>query len=344
MSSVDVGGYRVRVWEGAGLPRSVEAFIAAIGLLLATPILLLCILAIKLSSRGPVFFRQGRVGRRGEFFELYKLRTMRVQPPSWALNVTAHDDDRITPVGRILRTMKLDELPELWNVLVGDLSLVGPRPEVPRFVDLGNPLWREALKVRPGLTDPVTLKLRNEEELLAGVGGNREAFYRDVLQPYKLRGYAEYLQRRTPWSDVKVLAMTLLAIVRPSTTPPPTMAELLKVPDLADGRVDDVQPLPASTGGLTLRHVQYLLDLMVLAAAFALSYFLRFDFTIDQRTRSEFFAQLCCSRASTDSSGDTLRFARRVISWTQHSGPDWRSFFSGFSIRFRSPRCGFPSP
>ncbi|HEY6147197.1 MAG TPA: sugar transferase, partial [Thermoanaerobaculia bacterium] len=183
MSSVDVGGYRVRVWEGAGLPRSIEALVAAIGLLLATPILLLCVIAIKLTSRGPVFFRQGRVGRRGEFFELYKLRTMRVQPSSWGLNVTARDDDRITPVGRILRTMKLDEIPGLWSVLVGDLSLVGPRPEVPRFVDLGNPLWREALKVRPGLTDPVTLRLRNEEELLASVGGNREAFYREVLQP-----------------------------------------------------------------------------------------------------------------------------------------------------------------
>jgi FlaA1/EpsC-like NDP-sugar epimerase/lipopolysaccharide/colanic/teichoic acid biosynthesis glycosyltransferase len=293
MSSVDVGGYRVRVWEGAGLPRSVEAFIAAIGLLLATPILLLCILAIKLTSRGPVFFRQGRVGRRGEFFELYKLRTMRVQPPSWVLNVTANDDDRITPVGRILRTMKLDELPELWNVLVGDLSLVGPRPEVPRFVDLGNPLWREALKVRPGLTDPVTLKLRNEEALLASVGGNREAFYREVLQPYKLRGYAEYLQRRTPWSDVKVLAMTLLAIVRPSTTPPPTLAELLKASDGSDVRTEDLQLAAAKQSrGLSLRHVQYLLDLFLLAAAFGLSYLLRFDFKLDQRVRTELFAQL----------------------------------------------------
>jgi len=280
------------VWEGAGLPRSLEAFIAAIGLLIATPILLLAVIAIKLTSRGPVFFRQGRVGRRGEFFELFKLRTMRIQPPSWVLNVTANDDDRITPVGKILRATKIDELPELWNVLVGDLSLVGPRPEVPRFVDLGNPLWREALKVRPGLTDPVTLKLRNEEELLATVGGNREAFYREVLQPYKLRGYAEYLQRRTPWSDLRVLAMTLLAIVRPSTTPPPTLAELMKASDGTEVRSEDLAIATSAKSGVSLRHVQYLLDLFVLATAFGLSYLLRFDFKLDARIRADLFAQL----------------------------------------------------
>ncbi len=281
MSSVEGGGYRAPVGESLGLPRWLEVLVALVGLVFAAPILLVCIIAIKLTSRGPVFFRQDRVGRRGAFFTLHKLRTMRVQPSSWVLHVTAHDDDRITALGKILRTTKLDELPQLWNVLVGDLSLVGPRPEVPRFVDLGNPLWREVLKVRPGLTDPVTLKLRNEEELLGSVGGNREAFYREVLQPYKLRGSVEYLRNRTSWTDLEVLARTLIAVVRPSSVPPPSIADLSRRPE---ARQELGGGAPSTRTGawrrITTRDIQYLLDLGVLASAFLLSYMLRFDFDI----------------------------------------------------------------
>jgi lipopolysaccharide/colanic/teichoic acid biosynthesis glycosyltransferase len=120
----------------------------------------------------------------------------------------------------------LDELPELWNVLKGEMSLVGPRPEVPRYVDLEDERWRRILRARPGLTDTVTLRLRNEENLLAAVKGDRQGFYSRMLQPYKLNGYVEFLETRTWRSDLKVLGATVLAVLRPSRVPPPTLDEL----------------------------------------------------------------------------------------------------------------------
>jgi hypothetical protein len=186
--------------------------------------------------------------------------------------------------------MKLDEFPQLWNVLRGDLALVGPRPEVPRFVDLGNSLWRKALKVRPGLTDPMTLRLRNEEALLATVSGNREAFYREVLQPYKLRGYCEYLDKRTAWTDIGVLVRTALVVVRPSAVPPPSLAELTSVPEWTE--LDQSQRTVTPRPGVTLRHVQHLLDVLVLAAAFGLSYLLRFEFALNRAEVSDLLRQL----------------------------------------------------
>ena len=130
--------------------------------------------------------------------------------------VTALGDERVTRIGKILRRTKVDELPELWNVLKGDMSLVGPRPEVPRYVDLEDDLWEVVLRSRPGITDPVTLRLRNEETLLADVKGDREDFYRESLQPLKLQGYVDYLHHRSWWSDMKVLCRTVLVVVWPS--------------------------------------------------------------------------------------------------------------------------------
>ena len=153
------------------------------------------------------------MGRGGKTFLIYKLRTMR-NASDGAL-VTARGDGRITPVGRILRKTKLDELPQLWNVVRGDMSLVGPRPEVPRYVNLDDPLWKEALSVRPGITDPVTLELKDEESVLASVAGDRERFYREELQPAKLRGYVAYARSRSWLTDIEVLYRTVLAILRP---------------------------------------------------------------------------------------------------------------------------------
>ena len=183
------------------------------GLLLASPVLLLAIASVRIGSPGPALFRQTRVGRDGRPFSLFKLRTMTAE--SSGSRLTARGDPRITPLGRLLRKSKLDELPELWNILCGDMSFVGPRPEVPHYVDLSNPLWRAVLRVRPGLTDPITLRLRNEEQLLAGVPGDHEAFYVNVLLPFKLRGSLAYLARRTPWTDVAVLLNTAAAVVVP---------------------------------------------------------------------------------------------------------------------------------
>lgn len=197
-----------------GLPRWVDFLIALGCLLLAAPFLVLCGLAVLVSSGMPILFRQTRVGQNGRTFDLYKLRTM--ESSGDGPQVTSANDSRITTVGRFLRFTKLDELPTFWNVLRGDMSLVGPRPEVPRYVDRRNPLWSKVLAVRPGLTDPVTLQLRNESELLAGVEGDTEEFYVQKLQPKKLQGYVDYLEQRNISTDVRVLLLTLVAILRPA--------------------------------------------------------------------------------------------------------------------------------
>jgi lipopolysaccharide/colanic/teichoic acid biosynthesis glycosyltransferase len=145
---------------------------------------------------------------------MFKFRSMSVDASG--TGITAGGDARVTPAGRWLRRLKLDELPELWNVLRGDMALVGPRPEVPEFVDNSDPLWQEVLAVRPGLTDPVTLKLRDEEGLLAGAPGDLEVYYRETLQPAKLAGYAEYARTRTALSDLRILVATIWAILSPS--------------------------------------------------------------------------------------------------------------------------------
>ncbi|HEX8160353.1 MAG TPA: sugar transferase [Pyrinomonadaceae bacterium] len=209
----------------AGMPRPVEMLIALAALVAASPLVALSSLLVAATSGLPVFFRQERVGRRGRTFTLYKLRTMRAG--TGGAQVTAAGDARVTRVGRALRKSKLDELPSLWNVVRGEMSLVGPRPEVPRYVDRGSAAWRLVLEARPGLTDPVTLRLRNEEALLAEVRGDRERFYTDALQPYKLAGYADYLRGRSWRVDAQVLWRTALAVVLPHRAPPPTLAEVL---------------------------------------------------------------------------------------------------------------------
>jgi lipopolysaccharide/colanic/teichoic acid biosynthesis glycosyltransferase len=140
--------------------------------------------------------------------------------------VTAGDDARVTPVGKFLRKTKLDELPELWNVLKGDMSLIGPRPEVPRYVDPNDPMWRLVLETRPGITDPMTLRLRNEEALLVEVKGDRERFYLEALLPFKLEGNLSYLQARSCWSDLKVLCQTIFAVAFPNKATLPTLEEI----------------------------------------------------------------------------------------------------------------------
>jgi len=209
-----------------GIPHWIEFGAAAIGLVAVSPMLLLVGLLIELTSSGPMIFKQTRVGRGGRTFNLYKFRTMRVQ--TQGAQFTAADDDRMTKIGRFLRKTKMDELPELWNVVTGDMSFVGPRPEVPCYVELSNPLWIETLRVRPGITDPVTLKLRNEDVLLASIREDRERYYLETLQPYKLLGYRKYIQDRSFEGDVVILWETLIAVLLPNSTPPPTFADISK--------------------------------------------------------------------------------------------------------------------
>lgn len=202
----------------------VDVIAATIGLVLTAPIVVLAATAVALTSPGPAIFRQARVGRGGRRFTLYKLRTMRcaIEGPE----VTGRHDERITFVGRILRKTKIDELPELWNVVMGDMALVGPRPEVPRYVDLTNPKWVTVLSARPGITDPITMRLRNEEDLIGMITDDRESFYLNVLQPLKLDGYVKYLCERTWWFDLGVLWNSVLAVVFPGTRSAPTVGEL----------------------------------------------------------------------------------------------------------------------
>jgi len=192
-------------------------------LLALAPLLVFLALLVRAGSRGPVLFKQARVGQNGRTFELVKFRSMR--PGGGGAEITAAGDSRLTRIGRWLRRFKLDELPQLWNVIRGEMGLVGPRPEVPAYVDLESPAWQRVLSVRPGLTDPVTIELRNEEELLAGAE-DPETFYQQVLQPYKLQCYERYVDERTAWSDLGILGATLMAVLRPAQTPPPSVDQL----------------------------------------------------------------------------------------------------------------------
>jgi lipopolysaccharide/colanic/teichoic acid biosynthesis glycosyltransferase len=206
-----------------GIPRWAEAAAAGAALVAIAPVMGALAVAVRLSSPGPVLFRQERVGQGGRPFTLLKFRSMRAGD---GIGVTAADDRRITKVGRFLRKTKLDELPQLLNVVRGDISLVGPRPEVPQYVNLDDPNWQRVLDVRPGITDPVTLALRNEEELLAEVEDDRESFYREVLQPLKLAGYIAYLEARSIRSDLRVLWRSVLAVLVPARTPAPMVTNL----------------------------------------------------------------------------------------------------------------------
>jgi lipopolysaccharide/colanic/teichoic acid biosynthesis glycosyltransferase len=197
-----------------GLPRSFDVVASGIGLVLCLPLLLLVAVIVWLTSPGGILFKQKRVGRNGELFTLYKLRTM--TPSNSGSQVTSSNDARITRVGKFLRRTKIDELPTLWNVLRGDMSWVGPRPEVPRYVDLQSAEWQLVLKAKPGITDPVTVQLRDEEKLLAQVDGDPEKYYINELQPLKLRGYLAYLTVRTWRSDFNLLWQTAAAVIFPT--------------------------------------------------------------------------------------------------------------------------------
>lgn len=218
-----------------GLPRVIDLTVAAVGLIICAPVIAIAAITIAMTSRGPAFFRQKRVGRFGRPFTLYKLRTMRVA--NSGPQVTAGRDTRITFVGRILRKTKIDELPELWNVIKGEMSLVGPRPEVLDYVALEDPRWKLVLTARPGITDPMTLRLRNEEELLSNVECDRVRFYLDVLQPYKLKGYAEYIENRSWFTDLGVLVKTAIAVIFPAKALPPTVNEIIDTVGISDSAI-----------------------------------------------------------------------------------------------------------
>jgi lipopolysaccharide/colanic/teichoic acid biosynthesis glycosyltransferase len=217
----------MRTSQNRGLPHVLEIVLCIAVLVALLPVLALTAVLIRITSPGPILFRHERIGRYGRVFRLVKFRTMRHGDHGPA--VTARGDSRITPVGRLLRKTKLDELPELWNVVRGDMSLVGPRPEAVDYANSSAASWHEVLTVRPGITDPMTLRLRNEEELLAAARPDPETFYRCYLLPYKLNGYREYLADRTWRRDIQVLCQTMLAIAMPRRVPAPSPEQIVMV-------------------------------------------------------------------------------------------------------------------
>lgn len=196
------------------LKRAFDISGAAFGLLLLSPILAVAALAIKLDSRGPVLYRGIRVGINGEKFAIMKFRTMVANAELVGGSSTPEDDPRITRVGKVLRRHKLDELPQLWNVLVGEMSFVGPRPQVQWAVDRYSPEERLILTVRPGITDYASLRFANEAEILKG-STDPDRDYMEKIHPEKMRLSLEYVRSRSFAGDMSIIAQSLGAVFRP---------------------------------------------------------------------------------------------------------------------------------
>jgi lipopolysaccharide/colanic/teichoic acid biosynthesis glycosyltransferase len=199
------------------IKRTLDILLSALGLVLLAPVFLVVALAIKLDSPGPVFFRQERVGRHGRSFRIFKFRTMTVTPPNSGPQITVGGDARITRVGQFLRRSKIDELAQLIDVLRGTMSLVGPRPEVPKYVAKYSPEQRERLlSVRPGITDFASLRFRNESDILAQAADPERA-YVEVIMPEKLRVAANYVEHASLAADLRAMGLTLRTVFVPHT-------------------------------------------------------------------------------------------------------------------------------
>ncbi len=182
-------------------------FLAIIGLLILSPVLIVLAVTVKLVDGGPIVYRARRIGRNGHEFSLLKFRTMIISADKRGGGLTTKHDPRITPVGSFLRKLKLDELPQLFNVLVGDMAFVGPRPEDPRYVHMYTAEQRRVLSIRPGITSRASIDFRSEETLLGG--DNWEETYINDILPRKLAIELAYLQEKTSLSDVRVILETL---------------------------------------------------------------------------------------------------------------------------------------
>ena len=194
--------------------RAMDVALSLLALPLAVPLMALIALAVKLDSPGPVWFRQERVGRAGRLFRIHKFRTMRHDPAGSGLQITVGADRRITRVGQFLRGSKLDELPQLIDVWQGTMSLVGPRPEVPRYVAHYPAALRDkVLSVRPGITDIASIEYRDESAVLARAADPERAYIDEVL-PHKLALAASYVDQASVWLDIRLILRTIGAIVR----------------------------------------------------------------------------------------------------------------------------------
>ena len=195
------------------MKRLFDILASGVGLLFLSPLFLFVAIWIKLESTGPVFYRQIRVGRYNRDFKLLKFRSMYIGSDKKGLITIGDHDFRVTPSGYYIRKYKLDELPQLINVFIGDMSLVGPRPEVRKYVDLYTSEQMHVLDVRPGITDEASIYYRNENELL-GRSSDPERYYRDVVMQDKLRINLEYVKRHSFWNDLKLIFKTIIVVLR----------------------------------------------------------------------------------------------------------------------------------
>ena len=182
------------------------------GIIITGVFLVIISLVIKFTSKGPIFFKQSRVGKDGMLFQILKFRTMVVNAESLGKQITIGNDNRITKVGHFLRKYKIDELPQLFNVFIGDMSLVGPRPEVPKYVELYTDEQRRVLVVKPGITDLASIRYRNENELL-GKADNPEELYINIIMPDKLKLNLQYIDKSNIFLDVYIIVKTIVKCI-----------------------------------------------------------------------------------------------------------------------------------
>ena len=194
------------------LKRIFDIILSLFGLIILLPFMLIIAIFIKLDSKGPVFFKQLRVTKNGREFKIFKYRTMRVGSDKYS-QITVGKDDRITKIGSFLRKYKLDEIPQLINVLIGDMSLVGPRPEVPKYVALYTDEQKEILKVRAGITDYASIEFSNENDLLASEEDPEKAYIKKVM-PKKIELNKKYISEISMLTDIKIILLTIKQILK----------------------------------------------------------------------------------------------------------------------------------
>lgn len=194
------------------MKRLFDIVASGLGLLVLSPLFMIIAIWIKLDSKGPVFYRQVRVGRNNKDFRIFKFRSMRVGSDKGSLVTIGGHDPRITRSGYFIRKFKFDELPQLINVFLGDMSLVGPRPEVRHYVDFWTPEQMHVLDVRPGITDPASIKFRNENELM-GQAEDPEKYYIEVIMQEKIKLYLEYVEKHSFMYDIGLIFNTFWVIV-----------------------------------------------------------------------------------------------------------------------------------
>jgi len=195
------------------IKRAFDIVASFTGLLILSPVFLVVAVAIKLDSKGPVFFRQVRVGKGGKEFRIYKFRTMVVDAEERGGQITVEGDSRITRTGRFLRKYKIDELPQLINVILGDMSIVGPRPEVPKYVAMYDEDQRSILKIRPGITDLASIEYKDENSILAK-SDNPEKTYVEEIMPRKIELNFEYIKNISIAYDIKLILKTIFRIIK----------------------------------------------------------------------------------------------------------------------------------